>query len=139
MESALKTEVGEVSMTNATESSTIQVDDGRRLLTVFMEGPATDAGLIALFDRLRPMREFTDGYNVLFDASNIGRVHVTGNGVFNLVQASQDDENRMTIVVGDGFGFGMARMYAISANWKCDRVAVFADIQPALEFLGISS
>jgi hypothetical protein len=45
-------------MTNASESSTIQVDDERRLITAIMEGPATDAGLIALFDRLRPMPEF---------------------------------------------------------------------------------
>ena len=38
---------------DANESSTIQVDDERRLITVAMEGPATDAGLMALFDRLR--------------------------------------------------------------------------------------
>jgi hypothetical protein len=124
---------------DAHESSTIQVDDGHRLITVTLEGPATNAGLIALFDRLRPMPEFTDEYSVLFDASNVGKVHVTGEGIFNLVQASRNDENRMAIVVGDGFGFGMARMYEISVNWKFDRVAVFTDIQPALQFLGISS
>jgi hypothetical protein len=124
-------------MTNASESSTIQVDDERRLITAIMEGPATDAGLIALFDRLRPMPEFIDEYSVLFDASNVGTVHVTGEGIFNLAQASQGDENRMAIVTVDGFGFGMARMYEISANWKFDRIAVFTDIQPALQFLGI--
>jgi hypothetical protein len=126
-------------MTNATESSTIQVDDGHRLITVIMQGPVTDAGLMALFDRLRTMPEFTDQYGVLFDASNIGEVHVTGDGIFNLAQASRNDENRMATVVGAGLGFGMARIYEISANWKCDRVAVFTDIQPALQFLGISN
>jgi hypothetical protein len=126
-------------MTNATESATIQVDDERRLITVTMEGPATDAGLMALFDRLRPMREFTDEYSVLFDASNVGKVHVTGAGIFNLTQASQGDENRMAIVTVDEFGFGMARMYEISANWKLDLIAVFTDIQTALQFLGISN
>jgi hypothetical protein len=126
-------------MTKAIESSTIQIDDGRRLITVTMEGPATDAGLVALFDRLRPMPEFTDEYSVLFDASNVGKVHVTGDGIFKLAQVSQGDENRIAIVTKDKFGFGMARMYEISANWKFERIAVFADMQPALQFLGISS
>jgi hypothetical protein len=130
-------------MTNATapatESSTIQVDDGRRLITVTMEGPATNAGLMALFDRLRPMPEFTDEYSVLFDASNVGQVHVTGEGIFNLAQASRGDENRMAIVTVDEFGFGMARMYELSANWKFKRIAVFTDIPSALQFLGISN
>jgi hypothetical protein len=124
---------------DAHESSTIQVDDERRLITVTMEGPATDAGLMALFDRLRPMPEFTDEYSVLFDASNVGKIHVTGAGIFNLAQASRGDENRMAIVTVDAFGFGMARMYEISANWKFDRIAVFTDIEPALKFLGVSS
>jgi len=123
----------------STESSTIQVDDGRRLITVLMVGTATDAGLMALMDRLRTLPEFTNRYGVLFDARNIGEVHVTGDGIFILAQASQNDGNRMATVVVDRFGFGMARMYAISVNWKCDRVAVFNDIQPALQFLGISS
>jgi hypothetical protein len=123
----------------ATESSTIQVDDERRLITVTMEGPATDAGLLALFDRLRPMPEFTDEYSVLFDASNVGKVHVTAQGIFNLAQTSRGDENRMAIVTVDKFGFGMARMYELSANWKFNRIAVFADIQPALQFLGVSN
>jgi hypothetical protein len=127
-------------MTNATESSTIQVDDGHRLITVAMEGPATNAGLIALFDRLRMMREFTDdGYSVLFDAGNIGKVHVTGEGIFNLAQASHGDGNRMAIVVVDGFGFGMARMYELSATWKFKRIAVFTHVAPALQFLGVAN
>ena len=126
-------------MTNASESSTIQVDYGHHLITVTMEGPATDAGLMALFDRLRPMPEFTDEYSVLFDASNVGKVHVTGEGIFNLAQASRGDENRMAIVTTDEFGFGMARMYEISANWKFNRIAVFTDMQVALQFLGISN
>jgi hypothetical protein len=126
-------------MTYASELSTIQVDYGHRLITVTMEGPATDAGLMALFDRLRPMPEFTDEYSVLFDASNVGKVHVTGQGIFNLAQASQGDENRMAIVTIDEFGFGMARMYEISANWKFNRIAVFTDMQLALQFLGISN
>ena len=126
-------------MTNEAESSTIQVNDGSRLITVTMEGPATNAGVMALFDRLRTMPEFTDGYSVLFDARNVGEVHVTGDGIFNLALASQNDENRMATVVGDGFGFGMARMYEICANWKFDRIAVFTDMQPAFQFLGISN
>jgi hypothetical protein len=124
---------------DANESFTIQVDDGHRLITVIMTGPATNAGLIALFDHLRTMREFTDEYGVLFDARNIGKVHVTGDGIFNLAQGSQRDENRMAIVVEDEFGHGMARMYEISANWKFDRIAVFTDIQPALQALGVSN
>jgi hypothetical protein len=94
-------------------ANTIQVDGGSRLITVIMEG-LTDAGLMALFNRLRTMRVFTDGYSVLFDARNIAKVCVTGGGVFNLAQASQKDENRMAIVVGAGIGFGMARTYEIS-------------------------
>jgi hypothetical protein len=124
---------------DAHESSTIQVDDGHRLITVTMKGPATDAGIMTLFRRLRTMPEFADEYSVLFDASNVGKVHVTGAGIFNLTQASQGDENRMAIVTVDQVGFGMARMYEISANWKFDRIAVFTDMQPALQFLGISS
>jgi hypothetical protein len=126
-------------MTNATEASTIQVDDGHRLITVTMEGPATNAGLMALFDRLRTMQEFTDQYGVLFDAGNIGKVHVTGEGIFNLAQASQGDENRMAIVTVDGFGYGMARMYELCANRKFKRIAVFTDVSPALQFLGVAN
>jgi hypothetical protein len=43
------------------------------------------------------------------------------------------------IVVGAGIGFDMARTYEISVNWKFDRVAMFTDIQAALQALGVSS
>jgi hypothetical protein len=121
------------------ESSTIQVDDERRLITVTLAGPATDMGVTSLVKRLGPMRQFTDGYKVLFDAGDIGAVRLTAACVYNLAQMSLHDVNRVAIVVAAGVGYGMARMYEIRANWKVDRVAVFTKMQPALQDLGIAA
>ncbi len=123
--------------TNAKESSILQVDDGRHLITVVMEGPVTDMGQIALCGRLRGMSEFKDGYSILVDARYIGKVHLTGNGVLNLAKASENDDNKIAIVVGSEVAFGMARMYEICSNWKADRINVFTDVQFALQSLHI--
>jgi hypothetical protein len=41
----------------------------------------------------------------------------------------------MAIVVPDAVSFGMAQIYEICSNWKQNRVAVFTDMQEALEWL----
>jgi hypothetical protein len=117
---------------------TIYADHKHRLITVLMQGTLTDAGLMAVFNRLRAMPEFTDGYSVLFDASKTDDIRITGDGVFNLVQSFPNDENRFAIVTNNSYSHGIAQAYEACANWKVNRVAVFTRIQEALEALGIS-
>jgi hypothetical protein len=117
---------------------TIYADHKHRLITVLLEGTATDAGVIALFNRLRAMPEFAEGYSVLFDSSKTEESKMTSDGVFNLVQSFPKDENRFAIVVNSPYNLGIAQVYEACANWKVNRVAVFTRIQTALEALDIS-
>jgi hypothetical protein len=117
---------------------TIYADHKHRLIAVLMEGTLTDAGGMSLLTRLRAMPEFTDGYSVLFDASKADESKVTADGVFKMVQAFPNDENRFAIVANNSYSLGIAQAYEACANWKVNRVAVFTRIQTALDALGIS-
>lgn len=120
-------------------SFTIKVSDVHRLITLILKGPVTDERLIAVFDRLRKMPQFAEGYSVLFDGRRIGQDRVTRFGIFDLAQSSTKEVNRVVIVVAAGVSFGMASAYAVRANSKRNRVAVFTDMHEALQSLGFFS
>jgi hypothetical protein len=123
----------------AEPGDTIFVDHKYRVITAILETTVTtDAGLLAAFANVRGMSEFTEGYSVVVDAGHASESRVTGDGIFNLAQASHDDKNTFAIVVGNGRSLGMAKMYEACANWKSNRVAVFTSTQAALASLGIS-
>ena len=117
---------------------TIYADQKHRLITVLRKEVLTDAGAMALFNRLRAMPEYTQGYSVLFDSSTTDKSRVTADGIFKLVQSFPNDENRFAIVVNNAYSFGIAQAFGACANWKVNRVAAFTRIQEALEFLGIA-
>lgn len=121
---------------DADASYTINVSDVHRLITLILKGPMTDERLVAVFDRLRKLPQFVQGYTVLFDGRSIGQHRVTRYGVFHLAQTSMKEVNRVAIVVAAGVSFGMAQAYAIRVNSKRNRVAVFTDIHEALQSLG---
>jgi hypothetical protein len=123
----------------AEPGDTIYVDHKYRLITVILETTVTtDAGLLTAFANVRGMSEFTEGYSVVVDVSHASESRVTGDGIFNLAQASHNDKNTFAIVVGNLRSLGMAKMYETCANWKDNRIAVFTSMRAALESLGIS-
>jgi hypothetical protein len=117
---------------------TIYADRKHRLITVLRKEALTDTGAMALFNRLRAMPEYTEGYSVLLDSSKTDETRLTADGIFNLVQSFPNDENRFAIVVNSPYTLGIAQAFGACANWKVNRVAAFTRIQGALEFLGIA-
>lgn len=122
--------------TDADASYTIQVSDIHRLITLILKGAMTDERLVAVFDRLRKLPQFVQGYTILFDGRRIGQHRVTRYGVFHLAQTSMKEVNRVAIVVPAGVSFDMAKAYASRVNSRRNRVAVFTDMHEALQSLG---
>jgi hypothetical protein len=112
------------------------VDDAQRSIIVVMRGQVTDKQLYEMLICLRSMPEYEKAYSVVVDARDIFIGEVTGDGEYELAKLTHTDVNRMAIVVPDAVSFAMAQIYEICANWKQNRVAVFTDMQEALEWLG---
>ena len=113
----------------------VHVNHERRRITATLTGEVTDATLLDQETAIRAMPEFTAGYNILHNWSDISDFRVTGSGLYELVQHTIDDSNTVAIVAAPGFVYGMARMYAIMANWRFERVGVFLDGAAALSWL----
>jgi hypothetical protein len=94
-----------------------------------------DSDLLTIDRRVRALDECGCGYNLLFDGTGIEKLEVTGQGVFALATAAQQDSHRVALVTAQDAAFGMARMYEICTNWKEERVRVFRSVGSALKWL----
>ena len=121
------------------ETATIRLDHEQCLMTVEMKGAVTDSGLIALFGRARAMPEFCKWrYRILVDARGLTEVSLTAEIMSSLARHTQEDQNRIALLVSNWEIYGMARMYELIAGAKVDRISVFREKEAALQFLEVS-
>lgn len=84
------------------------------------------------------MAEYGEGFHVLVDASAIVGMDATGNDMYQLGVRAANDTNRFAIVVTDAYASAW-RLYEVVTNWREERVAVFSERHPAVEWLAEDS
>jgi len=120
---------------NAKSNIGIEVDESRKLIRIAIQGCMRDADLLDMDARCRVMREVRQGFDVLCECSDLQDVALTWKGVYELSLLTHNDSNRIAIVTANPVVLGMASTYAICANWKDRRVAVFSDTHTAIGWL----
>jgi hypothetical protein len=83
--------------------------------------------------------EYTQqNHTVLVDALDMTASKVTGKRIFHETKRLAAYENRMAIVMKDGRGLGVARIFEICSNATSNKVAVFTDLDAAHDWLELA-
>jgi hypothetical protein len=114
---------------------THQLAKNRQLILVVLTETVTDADLLNIEAQIRETPAYATGIDVLVDGANVSDLRVSGSGLYALAKRTQNDSNLIAIIARPGFMYGMARMYEIMANWKLNRVQVFASRWSAVQWL----
>lgn len=120
---------------NAKSNIGIEVDESRKLIRIAMQGCLCDADLLQMDARCRVMPEFREGFDILCECLDLQDVDLTWRGVYQLSLVTHNDSNRVAIVTANPVVLGIFSTYAICANWRDLRVAIFLDAHAAANWL----
>ena|SRR5688572_26802135 len=114
------------------------VDREARNITIRLYGVNTDEVFADAVTALLDSEEYTQqNYTVLVDALEMTASAVTADALFNQTTRIEKFTNRMAVVMRDGRGLGVAKIFEICANATADKVAVFTHLDPAHDWLGL--
>jgi hypothetical protein len=115
---------------------TFHVDCDARNITIHLYGVNTDEVFADAVTALLAAEEYTQqGYTVLVDALEMTVSAVTGDGLFSQTERMKEFENRMAVVMRDGRGLGVAKVFEVCSNTVVNKVAVFRTLEDALDWL----
>jgi hypothetical protein len=118
----------------------IDVDDAERCITVTITPGAiyNDEVFLENFSALRAVPQYSEGYSVVIDATEMAGTLVTGEALYQFANTTEQEPNLMAIAVRDPRAVGLSKLLELRLNVKqFDRVAVFTDTQQARSWLGL--
>jgi hypothetical protein len=115
---------------------TFHVDRDARNITIHLYGVNTDEVFADAVTALLAAEEYTrQDYTVLVDALEMTVSAVTADGLFSQTERMKEFENRMAVVMRDGRGLGVAKIFEVCSNAVQNKVAVFRSSEDAREWL----
>jgi hypothetical protein len=116
-----------------------EVDVEHRVIRSYMSGVFTDQELREHYELMRADPAFDPRFAQLCDIRAVSEMRLSAPVVRDVAQMSVfDPAAKRAVVVGDeAFHFGLARMFAITAETRGSQVRVFKDIDAAREWLGL--
>jgi hypothetical protein len=115
---------------------TFHVDRDARNITIHLYGVNTDEVFADAVTALLGAEEYTrQDYTVLVDALEMTVSAVTADGLFSQTERMKEFENRMAVVMRDGRGLGVAKIFEVCSNAVQNKVAVFRSSEDAREWL----
>ena len=115
---------------------TFLVDRDARNITIHLYGVNTDEVFADAVTALLAAEEYTQqGYTVLVDALEMTVSAVTGDGLFSQTERLKEFDNRMAVVMRNGRGLGVAKIFEVCSNAVMNKVAVFRTLEDAREWL----
>ena len=115
---------------------TMNIDHDQRLIVFNLHGKVDDQEPLEMARQLLKAPEYSAGYRILHDCSNITDYQVTGNGLYALsVQAQEIRSPTAVVVPAEGYIRGMMTVYQSMVNWDVPRLRLFANKSEALEWL----
>lgn len=101
-------------------------------------GIFTDEELIAHATTLRADPRFAPSFRQIVDFRALDGLHVTAEAVVRVARENPfPPDARRAVVVGSDAVYGMVRMFEIRMEADPERFAIFRDIEPALEWIGL--
>ena len=121
---------------------TYRIDEARGLVITTATGTLTDKDILGLKSRLAADPLWAPSMRELSDVRAIDRLEVTSAGVQKMVWRDEHlpsiREYRLAIIAPQDHVFGMARMYEMLTNHSVPNVAVFRELDEALNWLSES-
>jgi hypothetical protein len=123
-------------MNSPVKPFTFHVDRDARNITIHLYGVNTDEVFADAVTALLAAEEYTQqGYTVLVDALEMSVSAVTADGLFSQTERMKEFDNRMAVVMQDGRGLGVAKVFEVCSNTVENKVAVFRTLEDAREWL----